>query len=282
VVPANEVKDSDGATSMVLVLEHAAHAAVQDLYHAWCVYDALLKSAVAAATATLISKDVPVLLSECFPYWKPVPLIGSDIMRSALREYKELFIDVVRSWWVNAVLSPETLRRCEGYITQRLHLEEERLRSTMGDVQQPRGHYTPSAVQNVISIIAGRPMDPAEDPSQGSVDAAVAGLQSVSGARLVELFVDELYNKNRGQHCCTHCGAYFENPSAKADHTRYHFYLRSVDRKLKFTRLRFVSGAEFVAHNADPLDGNFVKPFGPLSASGSVQVRGNATGRQLA
>lgn len=99
---------------------YAAHAAVQDIYLAFCVMDALVKNVCADAASTLhaaVETELPHLVADFVPIFAPAT---SYWIEDAITEYRYLFLALLDSWVVRNTISGDVHRRLQEYVQDRL------------------------------------------------------------------------------------------------------------------------------------------------------------------
>ncbi|KAG5490364.1 hypothetical protein JKF63_00484 [Porcisia hertigi] len=99
---------------------YQAHAAVQDIYVAFCVMDALVKGLCADAAGNLrdaIGKELPQLVA----YYIPVFASSTSYwVANAVEEYRNLFLALLDSWVMQSTFNSDVNRRLQEYLQHRL------------------------------------------------------------------------------------------------------------------------------------------------------------------
>jgi hypothetical protein len=104
---------------------YRAHAAVQDVYIAFCMMDALLKNVCTEAAGTLraaIEAELPHLVADFVPVFWPRT---SRWFEDAVEEYRYLFHALLDSWLVQNTFSSDVHRRLQEYVQDRLQRTRE-------------------------------------------------------------------------------------------------------------------------------------------------------------
>ncbi|XQJ28753.1 hypothetical protein NXY56_004785 [Leishmania guyanensis] len=99
---------------------YQAHAAVQDVYLAFCAMDALVKGICADAAGKLhdaVGKELPQLVAYYVPVFAPAT---SYWMANAVDEYRYLFHALLDSWVVHSTFNSDVHRRLQEYLHHRL------------------------------------------------------------------------------------------------------------------------------------------------------------------
>lgn len=106
-------------------LTYRAHAAVQDVYLAFCVMDALVKNVCAEAAGKLhaaVEAELPHLVADFVPVFLPAT---SRWIEDAVEEYRHLFHALLDSWLVQNTFNSDVHRRLQEYIQDRLQRTRE-------------------------------------------------------------------------------------------------------------------------------------------------------------
>ncbi|KAG5474137.1 hypothetical protein CUR178_04248 [Leishmania enriettii] len=104
---------------------YQAHAAVQDVYVAFCVMDALVKGVSADAAGKLhdaVGKELPQLVAYYVPLFAPAT---SYWVATAVDEYRHLFLALLDSWITQSTFSSDVHRRLQEYLQHRLQRTRE-------------------------------------------------------------------------------------------------------------------------------------------------------------
>ncbi|GET90482.1 hypothetical protein, conserved [Leishmania tarentolae] len=113
-----------------------AHAAVQDVYLAFCVMDALVKGVRSDAAGKLheiIGKELPQLVAYYVPVFAPAT---SYWVANAVDEYRHLFHALLDSWIVQSTFSGDVHRRLQEYLQHRLQHTREAEEEEQKQLQQ--------------------------------------------------------------------------------------------------------------------------------------------------
>jgi len=236
--PAANAQSSSQSTSLNLAL-----GAVYDLLLAWYVIDCVMKGTIISQLKDAIEQELPGLLQSAMPVlWMPSDRSVGVHLMAALDDSRYLFWDLVRSWKVvPKAVRPDTWRRCE-----------ERMKRHFDELRAADTTLPPSseAVEKDVAFLK-EVMQPQK--------------QELSGQRLVDAFVGELYSKPRLEFACVHCGAVFDKDSARQAHYRVHFQFRSRQTMDTFVRLRLPSAKEFIAHLPPIGNGDYPVTIATLS-----------------
>ncbi|KPI83236.1 hypothetical protein ABL78_7739 [Leptomonas seymouri] len=104
---------------------YRAHAAVQDVYLAFCVMDALVKNVCVEAAGKLhaaVEAELPHLVADFVPLFLPAT---SYWIENAVEEYRCLFHALLDSWLVQSTFNSDVHRRLQEYVQDRLQRTRE-------------------------------------------------------------------------------------------------------------------------------------------------------------
>ncbi|KAG5473846.1 hypothetical protein LSCM1_04478 [Leishmania martiniquensis] len=128
------------------VRTYQAHAAVQDVYLAFCALDALVKGVCADAAVAVheaVGKELPQLVAYYFPLFAPST---SYWVADAVDEYRHLFLALLDSWITQSTFSSDVHRRLQEYLQHRLQRTREAESADEHQVQQDAsGSFTAKA-----------------------------------------------------------------------------------------------------------------------------------------
>lgn len=142
---------------------YRAHAAVQDIYLAFCVMDALIKNVCAEAAATLhaaVETELPHLVADFVPIFAPAT---SYWIEDAVEEYRYLFHALLDSWVVQNTVNSDVHRRLQEYLQDRLQRTRE-----VEEKAELAGSESAEGTTN-------RSANPAQTTSSGNNSGAAAG-----------------------------------------------------------------------------------------------------------
>ncbi|KPA80576.1 hypothetical protein ABB37_04776 [Leptomonas pyrrhocoris] len=123
---------------------YRAHAAVQDVYIAFCVLDALVKNVCAEAASKLhaaVDVELPHLVADCVPIFLPAT---SYWIENAVEEYRHLFHALLDSWLVLKAFNSDVHRRLQEYVQDRL----QRTREVEEKAEQEGSEFADGAADN--------------------------------------------------------------------------------------------------------------------------------------
>lgn len=270
---------------------YRAHAAVQDIYIAFCVVDSLLKNICVEGEVALrsaVEAALPRLVAEYMPIFS-IP--QSRWCGEAVDEYRYLFLDLLNSWLVLNVLQSDVHRRIQEYIQHRLH--RSRAEVVEGDTKKQAALWN-QGVQAIIEQAAGPSTALPSSSLQsggGHTGAAKNATLKPPPARTAEAvektvrsFLNSIFPPRRtpaSRHRCPHCGALFRDEKSRAAHSRYHFYARNfLKPEDKLVRLMYPTAVEFIDHCGDSKkEGHFTKVTEVLEQAykggerGAVKIR---------
>ncbi|CBZ35927.1 hypothetical protein, conserved [Leishmania donovani] len=115
---------------------YQAHAAVQDVYLAFCVMDALVKGVradVAGKLHEVIGKELPQLVAYYVPVFAPAT---SYWVANAVDEYRHLFHALLDSWIMQSTFNSDVHRRLQEYLQHRLQHTREAEEDEQKQLQQ--------------------------------------------------------------------------------------------------------------------------------------------------
>lgn len=259
--------------------EYRLRAAVQDVYTAFCVLDAFMKSQPVLQQKPLreaVERALPQYVSQYFPTF----FISTELSqwRKAEESFRWRFWDLLRAWLQPPpplMLSESTHRRLEQFLrytlkTRRENEDKKRALSSQHSVP-PQG-----LLPQVLAASASPSLAPAQGDEEASGEVIKSFVNSIFPSRHLPAF--------RLQ--CHHCGAPFDDEDAIQKHYRYHFHSHNALRQdVKMVRLLNPSSTDFVEYIGDvDRSGYFPEITAPIESayrsggsSGSMNVRRRAT-----
>lgn len=275
----NAPPPSEGNAKIEREQTYMAHAAVQDVYVAFCVVDAMLKGCTAAPTdvarargaqalsplRVAMEKELPRLVSDYFPIFAAFSA-DNTYVADALEEYRLLFLGLLESWAVMRALEPHTIRRLEEHIRYKLKNTREgggdavdadtNNEDGRGGASTRAGAGTSLAVQQSLEILLrGTLKTPGTAHQRGSAGRLKTPRSAEMAERNIKSFLGSIFPSRRVMGVrvrCPHCGAPFKDEKAKDAHYRYHFHNHNVMRgEDRVVRLSYPSPDDFVVHLGD-------------------------------
>ncbi|CCW65219.1 unnamed protein product [Phytomonas sp. EM1] len=225
---------------------YGSHAAVQDVYLAFCVVDAVLKHVRSPKQAVkqTIEKALPHLVVETFPILQDYP--RSPWMESATDEFRLLFLDFLRSWTASGV-EPETNRRLEEHIRHCLKVRREAAQTGPSAARS-------TALQDGLRLVLDG-ASPAPAISSASTSLAPASGDPAGVEKKIRSFLASINPHRRSLASrlrCAHCGAPLRDEASKNAHYRIHFHGHNYLRpEVKMVRLMYPTVGEFIDHVGD-------------------------------
>lgn len=256
---------------------YRAHAAVQDVYLAFCVVDALLKGCAAPpvprprskadashspSLLETIERELPHLTADYFPVFAVYPAENTYVA-DAVEESRLLFLGLLESWVVMRSLEPHTVRRLEEHIRHRLkHSRETMAEGDLGEgggADGGRRGSNAAAVQQSLDILIRGTLATTAQKGGGAGGSGSRALKAPRSAEMAERniksFLGSIFPSRRNMGArfrCPHCGAPFKDEKSKDAHYRYHFHSHNVVRtEDKVVRLSYPSPEDFIMHLGD-------------------------------
>lgn len=206
---------------------YVAHAAVQDVYLAFCVMDAMLKGSCAAGAAAgagpgkhrsafrplkeEIEKALPHLVSDHFPIFAAFSP-DNAFVADAVEEYRMLFLGLLESWAALRILESHTVRRLEEHLRYKL----KNLREGIGAGEEGApgneggrdgvragtgasggGHSTRLAVQQSLEVLLRGTLRGTASASPGSAGRPRAPRTAEMAERNVKSFLASIFPARR-------------------------------------------------------------------------------------
>lgn len=276
---------------------YRAHAAVQDLYLAFCVVDALLKSEQlhlsrdTPSVKEAVEKELPHLVADYVPLFEAQ---HSEWAEDAAEEYRDLFFHLLRSWLTQQVLREDTHRRMEEFIRHKLKTNREAM-------EVAKAPFAASAATDGLRLLIRTTNAAATGSSKGAgrgPPARAAGPGGRGGGpqqprrtpdsveRTIRSFLASIFPAKKGatgRFRCPHCGAYFKDDKSKNAHYRCHFTNHNfLKPEEKVVRLMYPSVNDFIEHTGDvERSGYFAKATDVLEDAYRNGERGVMKARRL-
>jgi hypothetical protein len=258
---AQYVTENCGGSSVVHVSQqhrrftYGAMAALQDLLLAWYVVDVVLKHVDAKSVAfSLLAEELPHLITTHMPLLcaTTVSTSASTYIVAAVREYRGRFEDLMATWYMDPTIHRagirDVLRRSEE-VLKRVLTRPAAVAVSVG----PDGRAAQAANSSVVigndllSLIRSALAGTLSMPTV-SKPATKSQVPKLSGKALVDVYIQQAFERSRGQLSCKQCGALFPSETSLAAHFPTHFATYEQRDTDTAVRLRFPSADDVLQH----------------------------------
>lgn len=238
-------------------------AALQDVLLAWYVVDAIIKGGVCQTAvpvaSSLLLEELPQLLPAHIPTLCSTTMnASSTIVTAAMLEYRGRFEDLVASWYHQPVATAmrDVLRRCEEVVRRHALAHSDELEHPLSssalathpaDIKE--APVSPGDMLSIIrSALAGTLHADAVGVVSNEKPTSHASVAKLSGRALVDVFVQQAFERTRTPLSCKHCGVLFPSETALSGHFPTHYATKEQRDTDTAVRLRFPSVDDALHH----------------------------------